>query len=255
MQYPARKYCFPCKADSRFSSKAALFGPLQEGRLCSRFHARGALCSHSARATGNTARVPGEEQRHETLVDQLEAVVEALASNDRAVAERAIEPISFTPGEPASPRRYPSKRVEAEVFWRDSFTCRYCRSRTIDRGVLSLISGVFPKEFPEAGSRALDHPAYWTIYATVDHVNPGSRGGDWLDPKNLATACRLCQYQKKDHLLSELHRELLAPVAAGWDGLVRSYRRLWEACGEPFSEYHQSRLTALEESDPTRPGP
>ena len=69
------------------------------------------------------------------------------------------------------------------------------------------------KEFPESGSRSLDHPAYWTIYASVDHVTPGSRGGDWLDPENLATACRLCEYQKSDQLLTELHWELLAPVA------------------------------------------
>jgi hypothetical protein len=51
--------------------------------------------------------VPGEEQRHETLVDQLETVVEALASKDRKGAKRAIKPISHTPGKPASPAALP----------------------------------------------------------------------------------------------------------------------------------------------------
>jgi 5-methylcytosine-specific restriction endonuclease McrA len=184
--------------------------------------------------------------------------VEALVADDRKTAAREIEPIKFKPSEPAPRRKQLTKTEQARVFWRDSFVCRYCETRTLSPQVLYLIHIAFPTEFPMGGTRDSDHPAIWTILASCDHIQPGTRGGDWKDPDNLATACWTCQSRKGDHLLSELDWDLHPPANVEWDGLVRNYRPLWEALGrqgrQRDPEYHQTWLAAYEQNDPSVPG-
>lgn len=62
------------------------------------------------------------------------------------------------------------KVLRAEIFERDGYTCTYC----------GQVGGLLE----------------------CDHITPRSRGGT-NDPSNLTTACRDCNWKKRDRLLSE----------------------------------------------------
>src|SRR4051812_40796698 len=75
-------------------------------------------------------------------------------------------------------RPTPPPLLFARVFLRDSFTCRYCAASTIAPPVLRVIGSLYPAELPSSGPRHKTHEVNWTLYATLDHVEPGSTGGD-----------------------------------------------------------------------------
>ncbi len=193
-------------------------------------------------------------QPDETLVDQLEKIVGALADHDRNTAAREMDEIKYERPEVIEGRIQLTPYEQAAVFWRDSFICRYCGRRTVPHGLLSLVTHAFPKEFPEASRRADTHLAFWTIYTSCDHIVPGTRGGPWRDPENLATACWTCQSLKADHLLEEMGWSISKPPrTTRWDGLVRIYPQLWEALGSPYPDFNKRWLRAFEWHDPENP--
>lgn len=123
------------------------------------------------------------------------------------------------------------------VHRRDSWTCRYCRARTIAPPVLRFLSEIYPDEFPyhpnwKAGQV---HAAYLLVSTSLDHVDPGGRGGSWLDEDNLVTACWPCNTGKADLRLEEVGWTLLSEtdVHSDWDGLTRATNALWERAGQP----------------------
>jgi hypothetical protein len=127
--------------------------------------------------------------------------------------------------------------VKVAIHRRDSWTCRYCRSRTIAPPVFRFLSEIYPDAFPyhpnwNAGQV---HPAYLLVSTSLDHVAPGGRGGNWLDEGNLVTACWPCNTGKADLRLEEVGWTLLseANVRSDWDGLTGATNALWERSGEP----------------------
>jgi 5-methylcytosine-specific restriction endonuclease McrA len=66
-------------------------------------------------------------------------------------------------------------------------TCHYCHKENLVREVQN------------------NHDKQQLKYlATVDHVVPVSKGGEWYDPKNCVVACFPCNSHKADKLLNVL---------------------------------------------------
>lgn len=183
---------------------------------------------------------------HEQLATTLQGVVEALVEGDRQDAHRRIADIAFSPAQLKKRPSIPT-RLMVTTFTRDRFTCRYCESRTVIAPVMRLVSDLFPAEFPRHPNWKTDatHIAYWTIFASVDHVVAGTSGGDWLDPNNLVTACWTCNAQKSNHSLEDLGWKV-APISThAWDGLTDAYPRLWDLAGKPEPRVHRPWLAAI----------
>lgn len=117
----------------------------------------------------------------------------------------------------------------AEIYVRDGFRCRYCGRRTIPTVILELLGGIYPEVFPFhrhwKGGRT--HPAIISRSPVIDHVVPGSQGGDWGAKENLVTACWPCNAVKGDLSLEQLGWTL-RPIP-GTDGTVSSL--ITRSCG------------------------
>jgi 5-methylcytosine-specific restriction endonuclease McrA len=146
------------------------------------------------------------------------------------------------------PRQSFSKSRAANAFSRDRFQCRYCGQRLVPVCLLSVLSSIFPNELPYVSTykRGSTHVVYWLIGAEADHIVPGTRGGDWIDPANHAAACVLCNTRKADWTLDELGWSLRPIQHLDWDGLVPVYHALWELAGQPNPRYHNAWIRALE---------
>lgn len=141
-----------------------------------------------------------------------------------------------------------SLAVTAEVYARDSWTCRYCGVRTVAPAVLRALSSLYPEQFPhhtnwKAGQV---HPAYLLVSTSLDQLVPGARGGSWTDPGNLVTSCWPCNTGKADLTIEETGWKLLEEfdVRSDWDGLIGVHRELWQMAGQPDADYHQRWLRA-----------
>lgn len=189
-------------------------------------------------------KVPSPE---DDFPDVFDSVIKALVAGDRAKAESELAPISFQAQE-LTKRPSLTTKVQVEVFVRDRFRCRYCGGRVILTPVMRVLSALFPEQVPYHPNWKSDatHPAIWSRSASVDHIEPGSFGGDWRDPENLATACWPCNARKGDLTLERLDWELLpVPVPDGWDGLTGNYEQLWKLAGEPAPGTHEPWISAL----------
>ena len=200
------------------------------------------------------------------VVLRLSDVTAFLIQGDRRAAERELQPlvgvtcktqpIVKLPTRPSGPwpsgtgplTRSPPKQTIATVYVRDQFTCCYCARRTIPTQILRLISAAFPDEFPfhPAWRHDIAPRAYWDISTSVDHIHAVALGGDIRDPRNLATVCARCQYQKSSRPLEALGWTLLEPADdAGWNGLVDEYPALWNAVGRPDARHHKPWMQAF----------
>ena len=66
--------------------------------------------------------------------------------------------------------------MKVAIHRRNSWTCRYCRSRTIAPPVFRFLSEIYPDEFPYHPNRKAGqvHPAYLLVSTSLDHVDPGA---------------------------------------------------------------------------------
>jgi HNH endonuclease len=98
--------------------------------------------------------------------------------------------------------------------------------------VLRLFSILYPAKFPYHPNAKADkaHPAYWLIYASIDHHQAQAGGGD-DDPDNLITACWPCNHAKRNASTTRIGWRLRdRPTGTtSWDGLTRLYPQLREA--------------------------
>jgi len=153
----------------------------------------------------------------------------------RRVRERLAEGNWVAPETRSQKGRNLSPAVRLAVFKRDGYTCRYvhCGRRTIDDGVLRLLSTVLPEDLPYHPNWKLDsvHPIYWTHTASLEHVVAWSTDGTNDVEGNLVTACSCCQYAKNYYDLAILGWEI-APLDDGskaWGGLKDMETKLREA--------------------------
>ena len=154
--------------------------------------------------------------------DVIAAVCHALSDESRDTAVGILkEHYPFAPEE-ITKRRY-GPVESTRVFVRDGFIDRYSGKRLIFPPVFRAISIVFPAEFPYHPNWKTDatHPAYWEIGATVDHLEPVTRGGA-DDESNWVTTSMAHNFAKMNWRLEDLGWKLYSPGdMSAWDGLIR----------------------------------
>lgn len=124
---------------------------------------------------------------------------------------------------PKVPDRRPSGSIEAEVFSRDGWRCRYCGVRVVLPKARKFLVDTFPGVVCWSGRNKDLHAAFFALSAVADHVVPHTVGGG-SGPDNLVTTCQCCNYGKGDRLLAELgliDPRTRLPVVDAWDGLGR----------------------------------
>jgi hypothetical protein len=174
-------------------------------------------------------------------------VIDAVLADGPDAGREVLAPIAWRRREIAT-RPALRRTLIGEVFRRDHFTCRYCGAELIPTPIMQLIAGLYPDLFPyhpnwKGGET---HPAILSRSPVVDHVVPGSAGGEWLDDANLVTACWPCNARKSDFTLEQLGWQVLeVDPGATWDGLTYRYLDLWQAAGEPRPEHHKGWIAAL----------
>lgn len=183
------------------------------------------------------------------LAEAVNALVDGSVATNPSAVEEALSAIEHRIVD-VEPRRGVSFAEMVAVFRRDCWTCRYCGSHTIAPPVLRVLSHMYPDRFPyhpnwKAGQV---HPAYLLLSTSLDHVQPGGRGGSWSRWDNLVAACWPCNSGKADFTLEELGWELLgeAELQSAWDGLTGSYPALWRAAEQPDAQYHRRWLRTLD---------
>jgi len=141
-----------------------------------------------------------------------------------------------------------SRALRCAVFRRDRFLCRYCGAKTIPTPIMELLGGLYPDSFPFESSNwrgGVTHPAVLSRSPLVDHVVPGSLGGNWTDMENLVTACNPCNSIKADFTLERIGWDVRPIEDVDWDGLTGLYTSLWEVAGRPKPEYHSGWIRDL----------
>jgi hypothetical protein len=153
--------------------------------------------------------------------DMLNRVFQAICHGDITTARETLRVEYPFVAVTRQERRY-TKRESLSVFRRDGFIDRYSGQRLMFPGLLRLLSGLLPKEFPfhPNWKMAETHPAYWELFPTIDHVVPVSRGGSDRDG-NWVTTSMLRNAAKASWTLEELGWSLCpAGSLADWDGLT-----------------------------------
>jgi 5-methylcytosine-specific restriction endonuclease McrA len=168
-------------------------------------------------------------------LEAVESLVQARIGEDRDATADALVRLAAIPT-PIVVRKSPSLRSQAQVFARDSYSCRYCGRRVVLTAVLRLLHRAHPGVIPYNTNWRPDatHPAFAALSATLDHVVPVALGGDSLDQSNLVCACWSCNLQKSALPLDSLGWKLMnAQTDADWDGLSSLYEPLWVALDRP----------------------
>ena len=184
----------------------------------------------------------------ERLAAALGVLVAATVRDDPAVASEVLRAVGQRRVEHERRRGLPTA-LRVVIHRRDCWTCRYCRAQTIAPPVLRFLSEIYPDDFPyhpnwRAGQV---HPAYLLLSTSLDHVDPGGRGGSWTDETNLVTACWPCNTGKADLRLAEVGWGLPGEeeVRSDWDGLSAATTALWERAGRPDIYRDWRRALAL----------
>ena len=176
--------------------------------------------------------IPQDDSYPETIEQAIRALLSDGVGAGRAVLAAIAYPRRELSRRPSVPRA-----LAARIFLRDHFHCRYCGGATILTSVMELLASVdqydeiFPFHSNWKGGRT--HPAVITRSAVVDHVEPGTRGGDWLAESNLVTACWPCNARKGDLTLRELGWTLRPAEDTTWRGLTDLYPALWKVADRP----------------------
>lgn len=128
----------------------------------------------------------------------------------------------------------PTRRLE--VFHRDGFIDRYEGTRLIFPGVLWLLTGALPAEFPYHKNWKISecHHVWWYYCPTVDHRIPVVRGGT-DDTDNLITTSMLNNMEKDKWTLDEV----------GWGVCPRGNIEEWDGLLFWFLQYVERERSVM----------
>ena len=123
--------------------------------------------------------------------------------------------------------RMPSAAVEAALFQRDGYHCRFCGIPVIRKQVRQRIREAYPCALRWGSTNAKQHAAFQLMWAYADHVVPHARGGN-SSIDNLVIACAGCNFGRTyGSICCTLEEQgLIDPrtherVNSTWDGLER----------------------------------
>jgi DNA-directed RNA polymerase subunit RPC12/RpoP len=120
-------------------------------------------------------------------------------------------------------QRMPAASLEAEIYERDGYRCRFCGCRVIVKAARAVMDRLLPGAIRWGAANGDRHAAFFALTATIDHLVPHARGGD-NSPGNLLTTCQPCNFGKGDWLVDEIglfDPSSRPPVVDAWDGLAR----------------------------------
>lgn len=164
-----------------------------------------------------------------SIVESLRQASEMLSLGETASAAEVLS-AAFPPPPASTPRSSWTLARLTKVFVRDGFTDRYFGEPLVFPGAMRAMSFLSPSLFPyhRNWKQSLTHPAYWSHYATIDHVVPVARGGA-DNETNVVTTSMLRNAAKSNWFLSELGWPTSsAPLASTWDGLLAWFCREYE---------------------------
>lgn len=134
--------------------------------------------------------------------------------------------------QPGTIRQYTRTTDKRFTFERDRYTCRYlhCRRRTVDPGVLRLLSQAFPDLVPyHPNWRPVEtHILYWTFTTSLEHLVPFPAGGT-SDRENLITPCYMCNDAKNRVPHTVLGWDVVPTTETRWLGLTEYIPELRKA--------------------------
>jgi len=144
--------------------------------------------------------------------------------------------------------------LKLRVFRRDKWICRYCHRPVVFHPAMRLLEE-FVKEFGYVGVayyhrnwRHADAPLLDYLGAVVDHIQPGSKGGESAE-ENLGTACNKCNMVKTDKKADCLPKARPVKSKFGdpmnWDGLTSLFMSLAKRNPERLSPQERRWLVAL----------
>lgn len=140
-----------------------------------------------------------------------------------------VEKAPFIRPETISRRYTPLQSIR--TFVADHFIDRYSNTPLIFPGTLRLLSKLFPIELPYHRNWKTNecHQLYWTLFPTIDHVEPVTRNGADL-PENWVTTSMVHNAAKANFTLTELGWTLQPrDQFSTWDGLMSWYVSFVEA--------------------------
>lgn len=120
-------------------------------------------------------------------------------------------------------QRMPGRSVQAAIYARDGYRCRFCGCRVVLPTVRPAMEARIPGAIRWGRNNPDRHAAFFALTATIDHLVPHAKGGS-NDPMNLLTTCQACNFGRSDWLIEEVglvDPRMRAPVVDGWDGLIR----------------------------------
>jgi len=113
--------------------------------------------------------------------------------------------------------------IENEVFIRDSYRCRYCQMRIVEKNVFMEYSRIVGSEsFSVERENHKRNGLTLGLRGVADHVEPYASGGE-TDLDNLVTSCYSCNFGKAGYTLEQLGIEdprVRPPIADSWQGLT-----------------------------------
>ena len=122
------------------------------------------------------------------------------------------------------------KADQLHVFNRDNWTCKYCGDPVFFAPTLKLLEDKSPGHgyHHEHGKTGEMLELFRTKFASVDHINPVTKGGkNSFD--NYVTACWECNLTLKDTAVEDKpsHDKINQDnIDTNWDGLVSLYLKL-----------------------------
>jgi hypothetical protein len=122
-----------------------------------------------------------------------------------------------------------------KLFVRDGFIDRYTGAKLVFPGALRLMAELMPHDFPFHRNWRTDatHPAFWTLFPTVDHLVPIASGGEDTE-SNWVTTSMMKNSAKGHWSLEDLGWNLHPPGdMSSWDGLTEWFREYYESHPEP----------------------
>ncbi|MTD93914.1 hypothetical protein GIW81_06140 [Hyphomicrobium sp. xq] len=128
-------------------------------------------------------------------------------------------------------RRTISDRQKLKIFKADGFRCRYTGDLLFFSGYLTALSALWPETFPAHPHGKSDeaHEAYWTHFASVEHLDPVSMGGAETEDNWITTSMARNQVRSRYSLEALGWKVLPRNPMADWEGGVRAFLEILDA--------------------------
>ncbi len=137
-------------------------------------------------------------------------------------------------------RKSISKKIQAQVFQRDQWCCRYCGNEVFFSPALKVLDEQFPGKgyYHKNGKRGKMSKLLLNRCAAIDHIHPSALGGT-NDIENLICACWECNSKKSNDPPQQWIEKIIKiedlALADHWDGflsifLEKEKNNAWAKC-------------------------